>query len=193
VIGDLFHAIDTSQPLGSVSRQLAPFSGERAAGEPDPGVREAVTAEPDGLCIQVTFVVSMRTGPITWQQVDALLRPGTTPARRQIVTQARQVSIRFIAANASFRAVGEGHLAAAAEEELRAQAAAAVTAILAAAHPAFGGQAPQAAEDDATADRIASLAAALPTKTARSRTAAGHVTTGDVISRTPGQAIPRRA
>ena len=180
VIGDLFHAVDTSQPLASVSRQLAPYSAERAAGEPDPRAREAVTAEPAGLHIQVDHAGSRRTGLITWQQIDDLLRPGTNPARRQIVTQARQVRVGFMAANASFRAVGEGRLAAAAEDELRAEAAAAVTAILAAAHPAAG-QAPQAADEDATAERIAALAAALPSEPPRSRTPAGQVTTGDII------------
>ena len=143
VIGDLFHAVDTSQPLASVSRQLAPYSAERAAGEPDPGAREAVTAEPAGLHIQVDHAGTRRTGLITWQQIDDLLRPGTTPARRQIVTQARQVRVGFMAANASFCAVGEGRLAAAAEDELRAEAAAAVTAILAAAHPAAAARHPR--------------------------------------------------
>ena len=181
MIGDLFHAVDTGQPLESVSRQLAPYSGERAAGEPDPGAREAVTAEPAGLRIQVDPAGSRRTGLITWRQIDDLLRPGTTPARRQIVTQAWQVRVGFMAANASFRAVGEGRLAAAAEDELRAQAAAAVTAILAAAHPAAGGQAPQTADEDATVERIADLAAALPSEPPRSRTPAGQVTTGDII------------
>jgi N12 class adenine-specific DNA methylase/superfamily I DNA/RNA helicase len=180
VIGDLFHAIDIGQPLGSVSRQLASYSGERAAREPDPGAREAVTAEPAGLRIQVEHPGGRRTGLITWQQVDDLLRPGTTSARRQIVTQACQVRTAFMAANASFRAVGEGHLAAAAEDELRVQATAAVTAILAAAHPGSSGQAPQAG-DDATADRIVGLAAALPSEPLRPRTPAGQVTTGDVI------------
>ena len=181
VIGDLFHAIDTGQPLESVSRQLAPYSGERAADEPDPGAREAVTAEPTGLRIQVAPAGSRRTGLITWPQIDDLLRPGMTPARRQIVTQARQVRVGFIAAHASFLAVGEGRLAAAAEDELHAQAAAAVTAILAAAHPAAGGQAPQTADEDATVERIADLAAALPSEPPRSRTPVGQVTTGDVI------------
>ena len=53
MIGDLFSAIDNGQPLESACRQLAPYSGERAAGEPDPGARETVTAEPAGLRIQV--------------------------------------------------------------------------------------------------------------------------------------------
>ena len=181
VIGDLFHAIDTGQPLESVSRQLPPYSGERAAGEPDPGARETVTAEPAGLRIQVAPAGSRRTELITWPQIDNLLRPGMTPARRQIVTQARQVRVGFIAAHASFLAVGEGRLAAAAEDELHAQAAAAVTAILAAAHPAAGGQAPQTADEDATVERIADLATALPSEPPRSRTPAGQVTTGDII------------
>jgi N12 class adenine-specific DNA methylase/superfamily I DNA/RNA helicase len=181
VIGDLFHAIDTGQPLKSVGRQLRPYSGERAAGEPDPGARETVSAEPAGIRIQVAPTGSRRTGLITWAQIDDLLRPGLTPGRRQIAVQAWQVRVGFMAANASFRAVGEGRLAAAAEDELRAQAAAAVTAILAAAHPAIGGPASQVTDEAATIERIAALAAALPSQPPRSRTPAGEVTTGDVI------------
>ena len=181
VIGDLFSAIDNGQPLESVCRQLAPYSGERAAGEPDPGARETVTAEPAGLRIQVAPADSRRTGLITWPQIDDLLRPGLTPARRQIVVQASQIRMRFAAANASFRAVGEGRLAAAAEDELRAHAAAAVTAILTAARPAGGGQAPQPADEAATIERIAELAAALPSQPPQPRTPAGQVTTGDII------------
>jgi len=181
VIGDLFYAIDTGQPLAPVSRQLAPYSGERAAGEPGPGARETVSAEPAGLRIQVNLGDSRRAGLITWRQVDDLLRPGITPARRQIVTQAWRVRVSFMAANASFRAVGEGRLAAAAEEELRAQAAAAVTAILAVARPAAGGQHPQPPDETATVQRIADLAAALPSQPPRPRMPAGQVTTGDII------------
>ena len=181
VIGDLFSAIDNGQPLESACRQLAPYSGERAAGEPDPGARETVTAEPAGLRIQVAPADSSRTGLITWPQIDDLLRPGLTPARRQIVVQASQIRMRFAAANASFRAVGEGRLAAAAEDELRAHAGAAVTAILTAVRPAGGGQAPQPADEAATIARIAGLAAALPGQPPQPRTPAGQVTTGDII------------
>ena len=181
VIGDLFNAIDTGQPLEPVGRQLAPYSGKRAAGEPDPGARETVTAAPAGLRIQVTPGGSSRTGLITWPQIDDLLRPGLTPARRQIVVKATQVRLRFAAANASFRAVGEGHLAAAAEDELRAHARAAVTAILAAARPAGGGHAPRPADEAATIERIAELTAALPSQPPQPRTPAGQVTTGDII------------
>ena len=181
VIGDLFSAIDNGHPMESAGRQLAPYSGERAAGEPDPGARETVTAEPAGLRIQVAPADSRRTGLITWPQIDDLLRPGLTPARRQIVVQASQVRVRFAAANASFRAVGEGRLAAAAEDELRAHAGAAVTAILSAARPAGGGQAPQPADEAATIERIAGLAAALPSQPPQPRAPAGQVTTGDII------------
>jgi hypothetical protein len=181
VIGDLFRAIDTSQPLESVGRQLRPYSGERAAGEADPGARETVSAEPAGIRIQVAPAGNRRTGLITWAQIDDLLRPGLTPGRRQIAVQAWQVRVGFMAANASFRAVGEGRLAAAAEDELRVQAAAAVTAILAAAHPATGGAASPVTDEAATIERIAALAAALPSQPPRSRTPAGEVTTGDVI------------
>ena len=181
MISDLFHAIDTGQPLESVGRLIPSYSGKREAGEPDPGAREAVTTEAAGLRIQVTLADGRRTGLITWRQIDDLLGPGMTPARRQIVTQAWQLRMGFMAANASFRAVGEGRLAAAAEDELRAQAATAITAILAAAHPAAGGQAPQTADENATLERIADLAAALPSEPPRSRAPAGQVTTGDII------------
>ena len=181
VIGDLFNAIDTGRPVEPAGRQLAPYSGERAAAEPDPGARETVTAEPVGLRIQVTHGDRSRTGLVTWPQIDNLLRPGLTPARRQIVVQATQVRVRFAVVNASFRAVGEGHLAAAAEDELRAHAAAAVTTILTAAHPAGGGQVPQPADETATIERIAELAAALPSRPPQPRTPAGQVTTGDII------------
>ena len=181
VIGDLLHAIDTGQPLASVGRQLASYSGERAAGEPDPGARETVTAEPVGVRIQVTLADTRRTGLITWRQIDDLLDPGLTPDRRQIAVQAWQVRVGFMAASASFRAVGEGRLAAAAEDELRTQAAAAVAAILATAHPATGNQAPQPADEAAMVERIAELAAALPSQPSRRRTQAGQVATGDII------------
>jgi hypothetical protein len=180
VIGDLITAIDTGQPLEPAGRQLAPYSGKRAAGEPDPGARETVTAEPAGLRIQVTSGHSIRAGLITWPQIDDLLRPGLTPARRQIVFQATQVRLRFAAANASFRAIGEGHLAAAAEDELRAHGRAAVAATLAAVRPG-GGQAPRPADEAATIERIAELAAALPARPPQPRTPAGQVTAGDII------------
>ena len=97
------------------------------------------------------------------------------------MVQASQIRVRFAAANASFRAVGEGRLAAAAEDELRAHAGAAVTAILSAARPAGGGQAPQPADEAATIERIAELAAALPSQPPQPRAPAGQVTTGDII------------
>jgi hypothetical protein len=181
VIGDLLRAIDTGQPLASVGRQLASYSGERAAGEPDPGARETVRGEPAGVHIQVTLADSRRTGLITWRQIDDLLDPGLTPDRRQIAVQAWQVRVGFMAASASFRAVGEGRLAAAAEDELSTQAAAAVAAILAAAHPATGSQAPQLADEASTVERISELAAALPSHPLRPRTHAGQVATGDII------------
>ena len=180
VIGNLVTAIDTRQPLEPAGRQLAPYSGKRSVREPDPGARETVTAEPAGLRIQVTSRHSSRTGLITWPQIDDLLRPGLTPARRQIVVQATQVRLRFAAANASFRAIGEGRLAAAAEDQLRADARAAVDAILATVRPG-GGQAPRPADEAATIERIAELATALPGRPPQPRTPAGQLATGDII------------
>ena len=112
-----------------------------------------------------------------------------TPARRQIVTRASQVSVSFMAAKASFRAVGEGRLAAAAEDELRAHASAAVIAILTAAHPATG-QVPRTVDEDAAAERIAVLAAALPSKPPRSRIPAGRSQPG-TSSATPATGSSR--
>ena len=119
VFADLLSVIDTASPWTRRCRQLAPYSGERAAGEPDPGARETVTAEPAGVRIQVDAADGTRTGLITWPEIDDQLGPGLTPARRQIVVQATQIRLRFAMANASFRAIGEGRLAAGAEHELR--------------------------------------------------------------------------
>ena len=96
------------------------------------------------------------------------------------MVQATQVRLRFAAANASFRAIGEGRLAAAAEDELRADARAAVDAILATVRPG-GGQAPRPADEAATIERIAELATALPSRPPQPRTPAGQLATGDII------------
>ena len=50
-----------------------------------------------------------------------------------------------------------------------------------AARPAGGGQAPQPADEAATIERIAELAAALPSQPPQPRTPAGQVTTGAII------------
>ena len=139
VLGELFHAADNGRPLGRAGYLLRSYSGERAAGEPDAGARETVTAVPTapaGLRIEVAAPGGRRAGLVTWQQVDDLLRPGATPARRQIVTRAWQAGISFTSADSSFRAVGEGRLAAAARDELTAIAGAVVGTILEAVRPA---------------------------------------------------------
>ena len=179
VIGDLFTAINNGRPAGSVSRQLPSFSGERAAGEPDPGARETVAAMQAGLRIEVAGPDGRRVGLVTWAQVDSLLRPGTTPARRQIVTRASATCVNFMAASASFRAIGESDLAAVAEGELRRHAEAALTAILAAVRPGVGSSSLPAA-DDAVVERIAALADALPARS-RGRIAAAQVKQGHII------------
>jgi hypothetical protein len=182
VISDLFSAIDTGQPLGSVFRQLAPYSGEREAGEPDAGARETVTAESTGLRIHVTTRQGSRTGLVAWPEIADLLQPELTPSRRQILMQAAATGLRFAAANASFRAVGEGSLAAAAEEELRILARAALTAILDDARSASSGQPPQpAGNDTAAVKRISQLAAALPGRRPQPRTPVSQVRAGDII------------
>jgi hypothetical protein len=88
VLGELFHAADNGKPLGRAGYLLRSYSGERAAGGPDAGARETVTAAPAGLRIEVAAPGGRRAGLVTWQHVIDLLRPGATPARRQILTRA---------------------------------------------------------------------------------------------------------
>jgi N12 class adenine-specific DNA methylase len=184
VIGDLLSAMDGSEPLGPVARQLAPWSGNRQAGEPDAGARERVAAEPPGLHITITASSGSRAGLLPWADLADRLRPGVTAARRQVVAQAARTALRFAAANASFRAVGEGNLAAAAEQELRHLARAAVTAMLSDARRAAGGHParPAGDEDEAgTLQRISELAAALPDRRPQPRTPVSQVGAGDII------------
>ena len=181
VLGELFHAAGNGQPLGRAGYLLRSYSGERAAGEPDAGARETVTAVPTapaGLRIEVAAPGGRRAGLVTWQQVDDLLRPGATPARRQIVTRAWQAGISFTGADSSFRAVGEGRLAAAARDELTAIAGTVVGTILEAVRPAGFSQ---PADEAAMTGRIAELTASLPAQQPRPRTPAAEVTPGDVI------------
>jgi hypothetical protein len=181
-IGDLFSAVDAGRPLESAFGQLAPYSGERQPGEADAGAREIVTAEPAGLEIRVTAGQRSRTGLVAWPEIAAWLEPGLTPARRQVVIRAAQIWLRFMAANASFRAVGEGSLAVAAEGELRGLAQAAVTAIIGDVRPAAPGHLRQPADDDGTAlERISALAAALPAQRTRQRKPVSQVSEGDLI------------
>jgi hypothetical protein len=181
VLGELFHAAGNGRPLGRVGYLLRSYSGERAAGEPDAGARETVTAVPTapaGLRIEVAAPRGRRAGLVTWQQVDDLLRPGATPVRRQIVTRAWQAGISFTSADSSFRAVGEGRLAAAARDELTAIADAVVGTILEAVRPTGFSQ---PADEAALTGRIAELTASLPAQQPRPRTPAAEVTPGDVI------------
>ena len=94
--------------------------------------------------------------------------------------------MRFAAAGASFRAIGEGSLAVGAERELRNLAKAAVTTMLDVARTGArrrGGQPPrQSADDEAAAlQRITDLANALPAQPPRPRTPVSQVTAGDII------------
>jgi hypothetical protein len=183
-IGDLLTAMDGSQPPGPAFRQLAPWSGKRQPGEPDAGAQETVTAEPAGLRITITTGQGSRTGLLAWPEVAGQLHPGVTPARRQVVEQASWAALRFAAVNASFRAVGEGSLAAAAEEELRHLARAAVTAMLSDARRAADGHPARPARDGDEADalqRISELADALPDRRTQPRTPVSKVRAGDVI------------
>ncbi|MGH3298511.1 MAG: hypothetical protein ACRDP7_42650 [Trebonia sp.] len=178
VLGELFHAAGLGRPLGRAGYLLRSYPGERAAVEPDPGARETVTAVPAGLRIEVAAPGGRHAGLVTWQQVNDLLRPGATPARRQIVTRAWQAGISFTSADSSFRAVGEGRLAAAARDELTAIAGTVTGAILEAVRPAGSSQ---PADEAAMTRRITELAASLPAGRPRPRTPAVEVTPGDVI------------
>src|ERR1017187_1204134 len=174
--------------MDPVSRQLAPYSAERAASEPDAGARETVTPSSGGLRIQVTAVSGTRAGQLSWAEVADWLRPGLTPGRRQIVLQAPRTRLSFAAANVSFRAVGEASLAAGAEQELRTLAATAISTVLDAARaartgqPRPGGRPSQPADDEAAAlERITDLATALPARPPQPRTPVSHVKVGDIV------------
>ena len=186
VFADLFFAIDAGQPLDSVSRLLAPHARTRAAGEPDAGARETVTPVPAGVRIQVATANGTRAGLLSWAEVADRVQPGLTPGRRQTIVQACRTELRFAAAGASFRAIGEGSLAVGAERELRNLAKAAVTTMLDVARTGArrrGGQPPrQPADDEAAAlQRITDLANALPAQPPRPRTPVSQVTAGDII------------
>ena len=186
VFADLFFAIDAGQPLDSVSRLLAPDARTRAAGEPDAGARETVTPVPAGVRIQVATANGTRAGLLSWAEVADRVQPGLTPGRRQTIVQACRTELRFAAAGASFRAIGEGSLAVGTERELRNLAKAAVTTMLDVARTGArrsGGQPPrQPADDEAAAlQRITDLASALPAQPPRPRTPVSQVTAGDII------------
>ena len=98
------------------------------------------------------------------------------------MVRAGRTRLRFASANASFRAVGESGLAAAAEEELRALAQAAVAAVLRDARPDGSGESRHAAiNETAVLERISELAAALPARRPQPRTPVSQVKAGDVI------------
>ena len=186
VFADLFSAIDAGQPLDAVSRLLARDARTRVAGEPDAGARETVTPGPAGVRIQVATANGTRAGLLSWAEVADRVQPGLTPGRRQTIVQAYRTELRFAAAGASFRAIGEGSLAVGAERELRNLAKAAVTTMLDVARTGArrrGGPRPrQPADDEAAAlQRITDLANALPAQPPRPRTPVSQVTAGDII------------
>jgi N12 class adenine-specific DNA methylase/SAM-dependent methyltransferase len=178
VIADLIGAMDRGEPPDSVSRQLAPYTGKRAIGEPDAGARETITPVRGGLRIQVSAGKATRAGQISWADAAERLRPGLTQMRRQVVLQAAGTRLRFTMANASFRAVGEAGLAAAAEQELRDMASAAVSAAL----DAGRGQPSRPADDETAAlHRIAELASVLPAQPSRPPTPVSQLKAGGII------------
>ena len=88
VFADLLGVIGTGRPMDPAIGQLAPYSGERAAGEPGSGARETVTASPAGVRIQVDAADGTRAGLLSWAEVARRVQPGLTPARRQIIERA---------------------------------------------------------------------------------------------------------
>ena len=186
VFADLFSAIDAGRPLDAVSRLLARDVRTRVAGEPDAGARETVSPEPAGVRIQVATANGTRAGLLSWAEVADRVQPGLTPGRRQTIVQAYRTELRFAAAGASFRAIGEGSLAVGAERELRNLAKAAVTTMLDVARTGarrrVGRPPRQSADDEAAAlQRITDLANALPAQPPRPRTPVSQVKVGDVI------------
>ena len=184
VFTDLLAVMD-GQPMNPATRLVAPYSGERAPGEPGRRARETVTASPDGVRIQVDATDGTHAGLLSWPEAARWVQPGLTPARRQVIEQATRTGLRFAMAHASFRGAGEADLAVGAERELRALAAAASTATLDDARAARrGGQPPR--HDDAGGGaaalaRIAGLAAALPDRPPQPRTPVWQVRAGDII------------
>ena len=106
VFTDLLAVID-GQPMNPATRLVAPYSGERAPGEPGRGARETVTVSPDGVRIQVDAADGTRAGLLSWPEAARWVQPGLTPARRQVIEQATRTGLRFAMAHASFRGAGE--------------------------------------------------------------------------------------
>ena len=187
VFADLIGTTEAGRPMDPATRQLAPYSGERAAGEPGSGARETVTASPAGVRIQADAADGTRAGLLSWPEVARWVQPGLTPARRQIIGRATRTGLRFAMAHASFRGIGEAALAAAAEQELRGLAAGAVTAMLEDARAARTGQPRRGSQpgrgdgEAAALERIADLAAALPARPPQPRTTVWQVKAGDII------------
>ena len=187
VFAELLGVIGTGRPVDPATRQLAPYSGERAVGEPGSGARETVTASPAGVRIQVDAADGTRAGLLSWPEAARWVQPGLTPVRRQIIERATRNGLRFAMAHASFRGIGEAALAVGAEQELRSLAAGAVTAILEDAcaartcQPRPGRQPGHGDGEAAALERIADLAAALPARPPQPRTTVWQVKAGDII------------
>jgi N12 class adenine-specific DNA methylase len=187
-LAELICAMEDGQPLDSLARYLEPYSGDRAAKEPDTGARETVTCTPQGIRVQVATGSGMRAGQLGWPEVADWLSPGLSPERLQVMRQAAQTRLRFITVSASFRAVGEADMAAGAELELRDLIGGAVRAALEAARsaaagkPPPGGQQPPPGDDEAAAlERIDHLASALPAWPPQRQKPVSQVQTGDII------------
>ena len=187
VFAELLGDAGTGRPMDPATRQLAPYSGERAAREPGSGAWETVTASSAGVRIQVDAADGTRAGLLTWPEAARWVQPGLTPARRRIIERATRNGLRFAMAHASFRGVGEAALAAGAEQELRSLAVDAVTAMLedaraARAGPPHPGRQPGHGDGEAAAlERISDLATALPARPPQPRTTVWQVKAGDII------------
>ena len=139
VFTDLFAVMDTGQPMNPATRLVPPLSGERAPGQPGSGARKWSPRRRRACTSRPGAADGTRAGLLTWPQAARWVQPGLTPARRQVIEQATRTGLRFAAAHASFGGIGEAALAAAAEEELRSLAGAAVAAMLDAARVAHAG------------------------------------------------------
>ena len=101
----------------------------------------AVPTAPAGLRIEVAAPGGRRPGWSPGSRSTTCCGRGD-PGRRQIVTRAWQAGISFTGADNSFRAVGEGRLAAAARDELTAIAGTVVGTILEAVRPGPASRSP---------------------------------------------------
>ncbi|WP_406639148.1 hypothetical protein [Amycolatopsis sp. WGS_07] len=126
---------DPSAPADATGSSL--FGYERGPGEKDPGAVDTVQFHSRGMDITVDLDHGqLRTGRLSWPQVQAWVRAGLNPARHAIVVHADTALRGFDRAQDAFDQAGEGDLARTARQELAALREQAGIAVVDAAQPA---------------------------------------------------------